>query len=93
MEKDEQDKTVEISQQDETVRRWKKIRNATNGKEQLNLISSNLRWTDVLKGPILRAWSPVIPEVTQLPDAKIVIFDLALAGPIQELARARRNLR
>ena len=35
MEKDKQDKTEEVSQRDETVRRWKKIQNATNGKEEM----------------------------------------------------------
>ena len=82
--------------------RWKNIRSATDGQEEMEEesqdkaesnsthISSNL---SVLKGPILSAWSPVIPEVTQLPDAKIVIFDLALDGARQELARRRRNLR
>ena len=61
--------------------------------EQLNLISSNLWWIDASNGPIFSAWSPVIPEVTQLPDAKIVIFDLTLDGARQELARRRRDLR
>ena len=42
--------------------------------EQLNSYRFQPLWTDALNGPIFSAWSPVIPEVTQLPDAKMVIF-------------------
>ena len=59
------------------------------GEEQLISVPTFLD----LNGPIFSAWSPVIPEVTQLPDAKIVIFDLTLDGARQELARARGDLR
>ena len=70
---------------------WKKTLNTTDGrrkqkknhyvdKTQSNSASSVPTSAAALNGRILRSWSPAVPEVAQLPVAKIVIFPLKLNG-------------
>ena len=65
---------------------WKKNHGTRRGRTKPNMLKPLMGCCYVLKGPILSAWSPVVPEVAQLPSAKFFILNqiLLLNGARQE---------